>query len=306
MTAAGSDPKRRVIITGGSGKAGGVVLRDLVARGYEVMNVDRNPAACDGVRTLITDITDIGQVFEAFASYTGLNDMDESTRPQPIDAIVYFAGLARNMRVPDNEVFRINTQGAYNVLSAAQKLGVPKVVLASSETIYGFIFSYDLLQPERFPLDEDYPIRPMDTYALSKVVLESVGRAFAARGGMAVYALRISHVLTTGEYDTVVPAWLADSNIRKRSGWNFIDARDLAQAVRLCLEHVGEGFEALNIANDDVISTVPVRQLLKHYYPGVPLTEEIRPFGALLSNAKAKKVLGFAPEFNFEARRPRA
>ncbi len=300
------EPTGRVIITGGSGKAGGVVLRDLVAHGYEAMNVDRVPAACDGARTLITDVTDIGQVFEALASYTGLNDMDESTRPQPVDAIVHFAGIARNMLVPDNEVFRINTQGTYNVLSVAQKLGIPKVILASSETIYGYIFSYDLLRPERFPLDEDYPVRPMDSYALSKVVVEDCGRAFAARGGLAVYALRISHVLTADEYETVVPAWLADSNIRKRSGWNFIDARDLAQAVRLCLAHAGEGFELLNIANDDIISTVPARQLLEIYYPGVPLTVDIPPFGALLSNARAKKVLGFAPEFNFEPRRPRA
>ena len=72
-------------------------------------------------RTLITDLTDAGQVFNALASSTVRLDFSPSIRPAPIDAIVHFAAIPRIMTHPDSEVFHINVMSTYNVLDAAAK-----------------------------------------------------------------------------------------------------------------------------------------------------------------------------------------
>ena len=74
----------------------------------------------------------------------------------PIDAVIHFAAYARNMLVPDNECFKGNVLSTYNVIEAACKLGVKKVIIASSETTYGVCFSQGDSDYHSFPLEEDY------------------------------------------------------------------------------------------------------------------------------------------------------
>src|SRR3954469_15513265 len=193
-------PAGRVMFTGGSGKAGRHVVQYLVDSGYQVLTLDAKPLDNPKVRTLITDITDGGQVFNALSSYMGRHEFDPSLRPQPVDAVVHFAAIPRIMMTPDNEVFRINALGTYNVIEAAVKLGIRKVVIASSETTYGLVFANEPRNPAYFPLDEDYDVDPMDSYALSKIVNEQTARAFALRSGFDIYALRIGNVIEPNEY----------------------------------------------------------------------------------------------------------
>jgi nucleoside-diphosphate-sugar epimerase len=103
--------KKRIIVTGGSGMAGKWVVKDLVDNGYEVLNLDRVPMANLIVHTLITDLTDASQVFNALASTTTEHEFDDSIRPLPIDAVVHFAAIPRTMTYPENEIFRINVRG---------------------------------------------------------------------------------------------------------------------------------------------------------------------------------------------------
>ena len=154
---------KRIMFTGGSGKAGRHVVQYLVERGHQVLNIDSKPLDNPEVRTLITDITDSGQVFNAFTSYMGLHEFDPSLRAQPVDAVVHFAAIPRIMITPDNELFRVNTMGTYNVIEAAVKLGIKKVIVASSETTYGVVFANEPKDPAYFPLDEEYDVDPMDS-----------------------------------------------------------------------------------------------------------------------------------------------
>ena len=163
---------KRIMFTGGSGKAGRHVVQYLVEQGHQVLNIDTKPLDNPKVRTLITDITDSGQVFNALTSYMGLHEFDPSLRAQPVDAVVHFAAIPRIMITPDNELFRVNTMGTYNVIEAAVKLGIKKVIVASSETTYGVVFANEPKDPAYFPLDEEYDVDPMDSYALSKVINE--------------------------------------------------------------------------------------------------------------------------------------
>ena len=90
---------KRIMFTGGSGKAGHHVVQYLVDYGYEVLTLDTKPLNNPKVRTLITDITDSGQVFNALSSYAGLHEFDSSLRPQPVDAVGAGGPLPRRRRV---------------------------------------------------------------------------------------------------------------------------------------------------------------------------------------------------------------
>lgn len=289
---------KRIMFTGGSGKAGRHVVDYLVGQGHQVLNIDTKPLDNPKVRTLITDITDSGQVFNAFSSYMGLHEFDPSLRAQPVDAVVHFAAIPRIMITPDNELFRINTMGTYNVIEAAVKLGIKKIVIASSETTYGLVFANEPRNPAYFPLDEDYDVDPMDSYALSKVINEKTARAFALRSGIDIYALRIGNVIEPHEY-SLFPKWFADPGFRKRIAWSYIDARDLGQITHRAVETDGLGYQVFNAVNDHTSSDIPSRDLVDRFYNGVPIKGEIEEFGTLLSNRKTKEVLGFREEHNW-------
>ena len=285
---------KNIIVTGGSGVAGKWVVKDLLDHGHQVLNLDRTVLRDSAARTLITDLTDAGQVFNALASTTAGQDFAGSLRPAPVDAIIHFAAIPRVMIHPDNEVFRVNVMSTYNVLDAASKYGIRKVVIASSETTYGLVFAEEDRMPEYLPLDERYPIDPMDSYALSKVVNETTAKAFHARTGSDIYCLRIGNVIEPADYARF-PTFFKDPGLRRRITWSYIDARDLASAARLGVETDGLGYQVMNVAADDVSSDLPTAELLARYYPTVPITKALGAFETLLSNEKIKSLLGFRP-----------
>ena len=291
---------KNIVFTGGSGKAGKHVVSYLVEQGYNVLNLDMKPLDHPKVRTLITDITDSGQVFNALTSPVAVHEFSPSLRPAKIDAIVHFAAIPRIMIVPDNEVFRINTMGTYNMIEAAEKLGIRKTIIASSETTYGLVFANEPRDPAYFPLDEEYPVNPMDSYALSKICNERTAHAFQQRSGADIYAIRIGNVIEPHEYADF-PKFFADPGFRKRICWSYIDARDLGQIVARAIEKDGLGFEIFNAANNDCSSDLPTAELLKRFYPNVPVHGELGEFESLLSNRKTREVLGFEEQHNWRS-----
>src|SRR5258708_4250927 len=217
---------KRIVFTGGTGKAGRHAVQHLLAKGYKILNVDLKPLDLPGVNTLIADLTDSGQAFNALTTHFGFDDYNDGKPPSPPDAVVHFAAIPRVLIEPDNETFRVNTISTYNVIEAAAKLRVRKIVIASSETTYGVCFAEGAKNFHSFPLGEDYDVDPMDSYGLSKVVNETTARAFAMRYGIDIYALRIASVIEPHEYD-MFPGFLANLASRKRNAFGFIDARDL-------------------------------------------------------------------------------
>jgi nucleoside-diphosphate-sugar epimerase len=289
---------KRVIVTGGSGKVGGFVLKELLDRGCELLNLDLTPATESRCRTLLTDLTDAGQVFSALTSYTGLDELQPSLRAQPVDAIVHLAAIPRIMLVPDTEVFRINTLATYNVLEIASKLRIPKVVFASSEAAYGIDFADTHRDPAYFPIDEEHPVIPMDAYGLSKVCNERTAEAFQLRTGMDVYGLRIGDVMAPADY-AKFPEWTTRPEIREREAWAYVDIRDVAQVVRLAVETDGLGFDVFNVAAGESACVEPIRSLVRRFYPNVPIHEPLEEFGSLLSNRKAVSLLGFKQAYHW-------
>jgi len=283
----------RVLFTGGSGKAGKHVVPYLVAQGHRVLNFDRVPLGVEGVHDLLGDITDAGQVYSAMRTHAGYDEMDQPGGARLFDAVVHFAAVPRYGMVPDTETWRVNVDGTYNVIEAALKMGIRKVIIASSETTYGVCFSDGVVDPKVLPLEEDYDIDPMDTYGTSKKVNEVTARSLQRRFGADVYALRIGNVIEPHEYATVFPPLKEDPGLRRRITFSYIDARDLGQIVDLCLKKDGLGFQVFNAANDENSVPQPNSELLKRFFPNVPLSRPVGEREGLLSNRKIREVLGF-------------
>lgn len=294
---------RRIVFTGGSGKAGKHVVPWLKAKGYEILNLDLKPLDCPDVNTLYTDVTDSGQVFNALSAHFSFDGYATGKGPAKVDAVVHFAAIPRIQLQPDNLTFTANVTSTYNVIEAAVKLGIRKVIIASSETTYGVCFAEGDKDFHHFPLEEDYDTDPMDSYGLSKVVNEKTARAFAMRYGADIYALRIGNVIEPHEYDRF-PAFMADPPSRKRNAWSYIDARDLGQIVHLCIEKDGLGFEVFNAVNDTITAREPTADFLARWCPSTPVRRPLKGDEAPLSNRKARDVLGFVEEHNWRRYAP--
>ena len=283
---------KRIIFTGGTGKAGRHALPHLLSKGYSILNVDLKPFDHPGVNTLIADLTDSGQAFNALSTHFGFGGYDEGRPPQAPDAVVHFAAVPRVLINPDNVTFAANTVSTYNVIEAAMKLGVRKVIIASSETTYGVCFAEGDKDYHTFPLDEDYDSDPMDSYGLSKVVNEKTARSFAMRYGADIYALRIGNVIEPHEYENF-PGYLANPMTRKRNAWSYIDARDLGEIVHLCLEKDGMDLPVFNPLNDTITVSMPTEEFLLNHAVNTQISRPMGPREAPISNRKIREVLGF-------------
>jgi nucleoside-diphosphate-sugar epimerase len=287
----------RIFFTGGSGKAGQYAVKHLRDLGHLVTNVDLN-APADG-RSLRVDLADAGQVLNAMQAYADFDELEPGNGVPRYDAVVHFAAVPRIMIVPDNETFRINTLSTYNVLDAAVKAGVPKIIFASSETTYGICFHDGEVKPAYVPIDEEHPTVPQDSYAMSKVVNEATARSFQARSGADIYGLRINNVIEPHEYAENFPAFLAHPEKRRRNIFAYIDARDLAQMVERCLATDGLGYEVFNVSNDDMSVNLTSNQVIERFYQGVPKAREMGENETFYDNSKAKRMVGFAPQYSW-------
>ena len=289
----------RVLFTGGSGKAGRHAVQFLAEQGHRILNLDLVALNMEGVDDRIADITDAGQMFDVMCSYAGFDELEPGTGVPKLDAVVHFAAVPRILVTSDNECFRVNTIGTYNVIDAAVKLGIRKIIFASSETTYGVCFADGERKPDYIPVDEAHPTVPEDSYAISKVVNEATAQSFQRRSGFDIYGLRINNVIEPHEYEENFPAFMKDPSLRRRNIFGYIDARDLGQMVDRCLAVDGLGYQIFNVANDNLSVSLSTSELVARFYVGVELKKDMAEDETLYSNAKAKDLLGFKPQHDW-------
>ncbi len=288
----------RIFFTGGSGKAGRHVAPYLAEQGHHVTNADLVPLGHPAVADLQVDLTDAGETYSALA---GLATMDELELPeQPTyDAVVHFAAVPSILRTSDAATYATNVLSTYNVLEAATRLGVRKIVFASSETTYGICFAQGERRPLYVPVDENHPTVPEDSYAMSKVAGEVTARSFHARTGADIYGLRINNVIEPHEYAEKFPAFLDDPSLRRRNIFGYIDTRDLGQMVQCCLETDGLGYEVFNVANADTSVAASTQEIQDRFYDTVEVRREMGRNETFYAIDKARDLLGFAPRHSW-------
>jgi nucleoside-diphosphate-sugar epimerase len=282
----------KIAVTGGSGKAGRAVVRDLHERGHQVLNIDIAPSPEsshpeDPIPFLRADVTDFGQALEALSG--------GETLPG-IEAIVHLAAIPSPVHATPDQVFRTNITSTHAVFSAAARLGLPRVVWASSETTLGLPFEEG--QPPRYaPVDEAH-MRPESSYALTKVLGEEMARQFHRWHGTTIIGLRFSNIMARSDYDRF-PGFWDDPHLRKWNLWGYVDESHVAESVRRALEADVEGTDNFIIAAADTVMQRPSRELMAEVFPNVPLADRVDGTDTLLDIAHAREVLGYAPQFSW-------
>ena len=266
----------RIVVTGGSGKGGRWVVRDLREHGHDVVNVDLIPDGSPNDLFLLTDLTDSGQVHDVVRG---------------ADAVVHFAAIPAPGLRPSGETFRINTLSTWNVFHAATAAKVRRVVWASSETVLGLPFDRP---PDFAPIDETITPRPESSYALSKLVSETLAEQLARQTGTAFVGFRISNIMEPADYQRF-PSFQGDARLRKWNLWGYVDARDVAAAVRAALEADTTGAEVCIIAAADTVMVRDSADLMAEVFPDVPLRREVRGRESLLAIDRAAELIRYRP-----------
>ena len=272
----------RIVVTGGSGKAGRWVVRDLRERGHDVLNVDLTHDGSAHGLCIRTDLTDLGQVHDVVAG---------------ADAVVHLAAIPAPELRPTGETFRTNAMSTYNVFAAAADRGVGRVVWASSETVLGLPFA-PATPPDFAPVDETVTPRPDSSYALSKLVGETMAEQFARRSGIPFIGFRISNIMEPDDY-AAFPGYQADPRVRMWNLWGYVDVRDVAGAVRAALGADIAGAEVCIVAAGDTVMRRPSADLMAEVFPGVPLRRTLEGRETLLAIGRAAQVLGWRPEHSW-------
>ena len=288
----------RIFFTGGSGKAGHHVAPYLAEQGHQVTNADLTPLGHPDVADLRVDLTDAGQTYSALAGAARMDELDLAAKPS-YDAVVHFAAVPAILLAADQTTYATNILSTYHVLEAATRLGVPKIIFASSETTYGICFAQGERKPLYVPVDEEHPTVPEDSYAMSKVAGEVTARSFQARTGADIYGLRINNVIEPDEYAELFPPFLEDPSLRRRNVFAYIDTRDLGQMVQRCLETDGLGYEVFNVANADMSVAATTDEVRERFYEGVERRRQLGRDETFYSIDKARRLLGYEPEHSW-------
>ena len=293
----------RIFFTGGSGKAGHHVAPFLASQGHQVTNADLTPLGHPDVTDLRVDLTDAGQTYSALAGVPTYADFEgparDPGRGSAYEAVVHYAAIPAVLAAADTTTFATNILAQYNVLEAATRLGIRKIIFASSETTYGVCFGQGERKPLYVPVDEEHPVVPEDSYAMSKVAGEVVARSFQARTGADVYGLRINNVIEPHEYAEKFPPFLRDPSLRRRNLFAYIDTRDLGQMTLRCLETDGLGFEMFNVANADMSVSATTAEVIARFYDGVEVNREMGRDETFYSIDKARDLVGFQPQHSW-------
>ena len=285
----------RVVVTGGSGRLGQFVVRELFSHGHQVSVLDTiKPRECV-CPTYTADLVRAHSLQDYFKGVDGVVHLARQRFPYTetgfhVDAQRWdFTDVAG-----DAERFNLNVAITNNVLTAAQLGGAKKVVCGSSLAVYGFYYPTNPQVPDYLPVDEEHRLRPQDPYGLTKLVGERLCAALSEKTTMPIASLRFAGIYTE-EHRALLVERSKNPLVRGTGAlWSYIDVRDAARACRLALEAEFSGHEAFNICAPDTIMNMPTGDLVQQYLPQVRVArDDLRDRWSGYDTRKAESMLNF-------------
>jgi UDP-glucose 4-epimerase len=294
----------QVLVTGGAGRLGRYVVRELEGR-CRVSVLDREEQTASSV-DLPVHVPPVHFPVDAL----DLDALRSAMRGQ--DAVVHLAAIDSSVTAPPEAVFDANVRGTWNVLHAAAEAGVGRVVICSSSSATGLDYTNPRLPPVYLPIDEDHPLRPSQAYGLSKQLDELIAQSFGSRGGMEVICLRPAWVLfpeavrrVLGHQRDAAPPSSPSGPGRHREPLpllrSYVDPADAARAFRLALELPTAPYRVFIITAADTFEPEPTLAHLEKTY-GKPLPRVVKPeiyagnpHASAFDISRAREILGWSP-----------
>jgi len=297
--------RKRILVTGSSGRVGKVLIPQLLESGYRVRALKHRSEIAkvenDGVEIIQGSLTDCESLREAVKG---------------IAAICHLAALMPPE--PSLSIYRVNIEGTFNLLEAARDQNqLERFVFASTDATYPTGWS-----PYRYksPIDENQPLWPALFYGTSKVIGEVLCRQYAHLYGMPLIILRFAWVMGEGEIlDLFSPeVWLdlLDPEDQKRCRGkdvvlmpleqdgrpycdHVVDVRDIVKGIMLALEKEEAKGEVFNIAGPAPFSYKrEVERVAKALRKPCLEVHSSKVFSYEISIAKARSMLGYHPKFD--------
>jgi nucleoside-diphosphate-sugar epimerase len=246
----------RVLVTGGTGFIGSHLVRRLLARRHDVVSLDKNPGLFDA---------ELGSKGANLMTGSVTNPADVNRAIQGCEVVYHLASPFGDILQPDAAYWEIEVNGTRNVLEAAQRHRIRRVIHCSTQGVHGII--------DRPPGDENSPVAPRDYYCYSKAEGERICQDFVAQG-MDLVIVRPTSVYGPGD----TRGWLKLYRM-VASGWFVMvgDGRTLNHPVYV--ENLVDVFEL--IADNPVAKG---RVYLAGDDEPVSLSELVRAVGAAVGS----------------------
>jgi UDP-glucose 4-epimerase len=305
----------RVLVTGGLGVNGSWVTRALVEQGHDVVVFEQGRDTA-----LVADVAADVEIVEG--DVRDLAALEATLGERRIERVVHMAAIVQGFQQAPHAAFAVNAMGTVNVLEAAVRSGVERVVLASSRAVYGSAEG-PYAHPEYRPFREDDPVRPRLVYETCKVAAEGMGRNYSDVFGLRFAALRFSHIVGPGKSaryaghsvcSRLIDEPLAGRPVAiERGGDQRDDVIYVADAAAgVALATVADDlppFRVYNISRG-VATTLgdladAVRRVLPDadiaIGPGLDYMGAGQQWYGPLDHTRARDELGFAPRFDLDA-----
>lgn len=275
----------RIAVTGGSGRIGSVVIRELVERGHDVINLDRRQAREPIAKFACVELGSWKEVETAIAG---------------VDAVCHLGEIPHtNAGNSPEQVLAENTKIASTVLLSCEDLNIPRVIYASTCQVYGLWDAPITAVPKSLPFDETHPIAPHNAYAMSKATNEISAAMASERSGMSVAIFRLPWV-PEWEYSE---SWEAQERVKPTSTDGFCvycHVSDVAKAFVLAVEKPRAGCEVYNFSAAEILSLYPLAGRLREHHPDYPeLPSDWPAFKSPLISQKARDHFGWSPKWNW-------
>lgn len=147
----------KILVTGGNGFTGAALVLRLLGEGHQVASLDYQKGI------LFKELERAGAQI-TIGSITDSQTVDRAT--QDVDVVFHLAAAFRELDVPDKHYFEVNVEGTRNIMEAAKKYSIKKVVYCSTQGVHGHV--------DNPPGNEDSPIAPEDYYQETKYLGEKV------------------------------------------------------------------------------------------------------------------------------------
>ncbi len=302
-----------ILVTGGAGYIGSVVTEELASRGHQVIVIDNLKR---GNRAAV-----IPEAIFYEADISNQEALENILQNSPVDAVIHLAAdtsVEESVTDP-GRFFWSNVGCGINLLDTMRKNGVDKLVFASTAAVYG--------QPEKLPVTESSPVKPINAYGESKLMFERILGWYGESYGLSSVSLRFFNVAgaterfgaghssesnliprvvkATLEPGEPVPVFGNDYETMDGTGVrDYIHVLDIVRALVLSLDYLRKhpGSKVYNLGNGGGYSVLQVIEAARRV-TGAELPAKIcprrpgDPTKLVASSERAKREMGWQPEY---------